>query len=156
MSLAGELILAAGAIGTPHLLQLSGIGPATALRDAGIAPVIDLPAIGANLQDHLVLRLVYELRHTRTLNNRARSLAGKAGIALQYLLTRSGPLAMAPAHVGIFARSSPDIERANIAYFVQALSLDSLDKPLHRFAGLTMCVGNPLSPIQISEPTRPD
>lgn len=142
ISVAGELILAAGAIGTPQLLQLSGIGPAAALRDVGVAPVIDRPAVGANLQDHLVLRLVYELQNTRTLNSRARSLAGKAGIALQYLLTRSGPLAMAPAHVGIFARSRPEVERANIAYFVQALSLDRLDKPLHPFAGITMCVGN--------------
>jgi choline dehydrogenase-like flavoprotein len=142
IAIRGELVLAAGAIGTPHLLQLSGIGPAETLRDAGIEPLLDRPGIGANLQDHLQLRMVYELHNTRTLNDRARSLAGKIGIGLEYLFRRSGPLAMAPAHVGIFARSDPNQQRANLAFFIQALSLDALDKPLHPFSGITMTVCN--------------
>lgn len=139
---AGELILAAGAIGTPQLLQLSGIGPVDVLKQAGVAPLIHSPGVGANLQDHLQVRMIYDLGNTRTLNDRARGLAGRIGIGLEYLFTRSGPLSMAPAHVGIFARSDPGQDRANLAYFVQALSLDALDKPLHPFPGITMSVSN--------------
>jgi choline dehydrogenase len=142
ITIGGELILSAGAIGTPQLLQLSGIGPADVLGKAGIAPVLNAPGVGRNLQDHLQLRMVYELRNSRTLNDRARSVLGKIGIGLEYLIRRTGPLAMAPAHVGIFARSDPAQERANLGYFVQALSLDKLGEPLHPFSGITMTVSN--------------
>jgi choline dehydrogenase-like flavoprotein len=137
-----ELILSAGTIGTPQLLQLSGIGPVNVMREAGIQPLIESAEVGRNLQDHLQLRLVYELKNTRTLNDRARSVLGKIGIGLEYLFRRTGPLAMAPAHVGIFARSDPSQTRANLCYYVQALSLDRLGEPLHPFSGITMTVCN--------------
>ena len=126
-----EVVLAAGAIGTPHLLQLSGIGPGEALRAAGIEVRHEAPGIGENLQDHLQIRTIFGITGARTLNDRARTPWGKAGIGLQYALTRSGPMAMAPSQLGVFTRSDPRFETANIEYHVQPLSLDAFGEPLH-------------------------
>jgi choline dehydrogenase len=138
----GELILAAGAIGSPHLLQLSGIGPAHLLRECGIPVVHALPGVGENLQDHLQIRLVYKVRNTRTLNEQAGRLAGRVGMAFQYALTRRGPLTMAPSQLGAFARSDPSRETPNLQYHIQPLSLDKFDEPLHLFPAFTASVCN--------------
>ena len=138
----GELILAAGSIGSPHLLQVSGVGPAALLRDRGVAALHDLPGVGGNLQDHLQLRLVYRVANVVTLNQKANSLWGKMAMGLQYALFRRGPLTMAPSQLGVFARSDPARATANLQYHVQPLSLDRFGEPLHRFPGLTASVCN--------------
>ena len=138
----GEVILAAGAIGSPHLLQLSGIGPAALLADHGVAVVRDLPAVGENLQDHLQIRAVYRVEGGGTLNTRASTLLGKALIGLEYALLRSGPLSMAPSQLGCFAYSSPREATPNLEYHVQPLSLDAFDQPLHPFDAFTASVCN--------------
>ncbi|SCC92915.1 Oxygen-dependent choline dehydrogenase [Thiomonas sp. X19] len=138
----GEVILSAGAIGSPQILQLSGIGPAALLRQHGIAPVADLPGVGANLQDHLQIRAVFKVQGTRTLNTRAASAWGKAAIALEYALKRSGPMSMAPSQLGVFTRSSAQYTHPNIQYHVQPLSLDAFGEPLHGFDAFTASVCN--------------
>jgi choline dehydrogenase len=138
----GEVVLAAGAINSPQLLELSGIGQAARLADLGITPVHDLPGVGENLQDHLQLRMVFRISGARTLNDRARNLWGKAAIALEYALKRSGPMSMAPSQLGIFAKSSEIYETANIEYHVQPLSLERFGEPLHDFPALTVSVCN--------------
>ena len=138
----GELLLAAGSIGSPQILQLSGIGPGELLQRHGIPVVADLPGVGANLQDHLQIRSVYQVRGAKTLNQLASTPWGKARIGLQYLLSRSGPMSMAPSQLGAFTRSSPAFEWPNIAYHVQPLSLDAFGEPLHRFAAITASVCN--------------
>ena len=137
-----EVILSAGAIGSPHLLQLSGIGPADLLQRHGIAPRIDLPGVGANLQDHLQIRAVYKVRGARTLNTRAASAWGKALIGLEYALRRTGPMSMAPSQLGVFTRSSAQYRHPNIQYHVQPLSLDAFGEPLHSFDAFTASVCN--------------
>lgn len=137
-----EVILAAGAIGSPQLLQLSGIGPATVLQRHGIAPRHELPGVGENLHDHLQVRTIYKVSNTRTLNRRANSLFGKAVMALQYLATRTGPLTMPPSQLGAFARSDPGRKHANIEWHVQPLSLDKFGDPLHPFDAITPSVCN--------------
>ncbi|MFN3525530.1 MAG: GMC family oxidoreductase [Paracoccus sp. (in: a-proteobacteria)] len=137
-----EVILAAGAINSPALLELSGIGQGARLAALGIAPVHDLPGVGENLQDHLQLRTVFRITGGRTLNDRARTIWGKAGIALEYAVRRTGPMAMAPSQLGIFAKSSDAFATANIEYHVQPLSLEAFGKPLDDFPGLTVSVCN--------------
>ncbi|TGD62316.1 choline dehydrogenase [Tabrizicola sp. WMC-M-20] len=137
-----EVVLSAGAIGTPHILELSGLGRPEVLRAIGVPVRHALPGVGENLQDHLQLRTVFAITGARTLNDRARSLWGKAGIALQYALTQSGPMAMAPSQLGIFTRSGPEHDRANIEYHVQPLSLEAFGQPLHRTPALTVSVCN--------------
>ncbi len=138
----GEVILAAGAIGSPHLLQLSGIGPGAVLAAHGVTPVHDLPGVGENLQDHLQLRCIYRVEGVETLNRRAGTLAGRIGIAWEYLTRRSGPMSMAPSQLGAFAKSDPSCETANLEYHVQPLSLDRFGDPLHRFPAFTASVCN--------------
>jgi choline dehydrogenase len=138
----GELLLAAGAIGSPQLLQLSGIGPGDLLREHGIPLVHELAGAGENLQDHLQLRLVYKVENTRTLNEDANRLLGRARMGLQYLLFRRGPLTMAPSQLGAFARSDPARETPNLEYHVQPLSLDKFGDPLHPFPAFTASVCN--------------
>lgn len=135
-----EVVLAAGAIGSPHLLQLSGVGPGALLHSLGIPVVHDLPAVGGNLQDHLQLRLVFRVSGIRTLNERANRLASRVAMALQYLLLRRGPLTMAPSQLGLFAKSDPSRETANLQYHVQPLSLDRFGEPLHPFPAFTASV----------------
>ncbi len=137
-----EVILSAGAIGSPQLLQLSGIGPTELLSQHGIPVVADLPGVGENLQDHLQIRSVYKVHGANTLNTMANSLFGKARIGLEYLLKRSGPMSMAPSQLCIFTRSSPEFDYANIQYHVQPLSLDAFGQPLHDFAAITASVCN--------------
>jgi len=137
-----EVLLCAGAVNSPQLLQLSGIGPAPLLRQHGIAVVHDLPGVGANLQDHLQIRSVYKVQGAKTLNTQASSLWGKAQIGLQYAVSRSGPMSMAPSQLGAFTRSSPDQPWPNIEYHVQPLSLDAFGEPLHSFAAFTASVCN--------------
>ncbi len=139
---AGEVILAAGAIGSPQLLELSGIGRPELLAAHGIAPRHALPGVGENLQDHLQIRTVYRVRGTRTLNQMANSLLGKAAMGLEYLVRRSGPLTMAPSQLGAFARSDPSQATPNLEYHVQPLSLDAFGEPLHRFPAFTASVCN--------------
>ena len=136
------VVLAAGAIGTPQLLQLSGIGRAELLRTHGIEVRVDAPGVGANLQDHLQIRAVYKLDGARTLNTRAASWWGKAGIGLEYALRRSGPMAMAPSQLGLFTRSGPERAHPNLEFHVQPLSLDAFGQPLHRFDAFTASVCN--------------
>jgi choline dehydrogenase len=135
-------VLSAGAIGSPHILQLSGIGPGAQLQQLGIPVVQDLPGVGANLQDHLQLRMAYRVSNVRTLNTRVHSLWHKAGMALEYALTRSGPLSMAPSQLGAFARSDASQATANLEYHVQPLSLDRFGEPLHAFDAFTASVAN--------------
>ena len=138
----GEIILAGGAIGSPHILQLSGVGPGQLLRDQGVEVAVDSPGVGANLQDHLQIRTVYKISGAATLNTRAASLWGKAAIALEYALRRSGPLSMAPSQLGCFAYSSPRQATPDLEYHVQPLSLDAFGQPLHRFDAITASVCN--------------
>ncbi len=139
---AREVILAAGAIGSPQLLQLSGIGPRQLLESRGVAPLVDLPGVGENLQDHLQLRMQYKVSNVQTLNERANSLVGKAAMGLEYLLFRTGPLTMPPSQLGAFARSDPEQPSANIEWHVQPLSLDKFGEPLHPFRAITPSVCN--------------
>ncbi|WP_448950146.1 GMC family oxidoreductase [Labrys neptuniae] len=137
-----EVILSAGAIGSPQLLQLSGIGPAGLLQSHGIEVVHDLPGVGENLQDHLQIRAVFKVEGARTLNTLANSLAGKMGIGLEYMLRRSGPMSMAPSQLGAFTRSDPGRAHANLEYHVQPLSLNAFGEPLHDFPAFTASVCN--------------
>ncbi|MFY8116414.1 MAG: GMC family oxidoreductase [Roseateles sp.] len=138
----GELLLAAGAIGSPQILQLSGLGPAGLLQGLGIELQQDLPGVGANLQDHLQIRAVFKVQGAKTLNTLANSLWGKAAIGLEYLLRRSGPMSMAPSQLGAFAKSSPDKAWPDLQYHVQPLSLDAFGEPLHDFPAFTASVCN--------------
>jgi choline dehydrogenase len=137
-----EIILCAGSIGTPALLQRSGIGPRPLLQRLGIGVQHELAGVGENLQDHLQLRLIYKVSGVRTLNQIAGSLWGKLGMGLEYLLKRSGPLAMAPSQLGAFARSSAEQPSANLQYHVQPLSLERFGEPLHGFPAFTASVCN--------------
>src|SRR5262245_40870998 len=138
----GEVILSAGAIGSPHLLELSGIGQAGRLRGLGLEIVHALPGVGENLQDHLQLRLIYKVSNALTLNTLASNLWGKARIGLEYLLMRSGPMSMAPSQLGAFAKSDPSLETPDLEYHIQPLSLDRFGEPLHPFPAVTMSVCN--------------
>jgi choline dehydrogenase len=137
-----EVILAAGAIGSPQILQLSGIGPADLLQARGVPVVHALPGVGENLHDHLQIRIVYKVHGVTTLNQRANSLLGKARMGLEYLLFRTGPLTMPPSQLGAFARSDPSRRSANIEWHVQPLSLDKFGDPLHPFPAITPSVCN--------------
>ena len=137
-----EVVLASGAVGSPQLLQLSGIGPGALLRGRGVDVVLDLPGVGENLQDHLQIRAVYKVRGARTLNESANSLAGKAGMALRYVLFKRGPMTMAPSQLGVFTKSDESRGTPNLQYHVQPLSLDRFGAPLHRFPGITASVCN--------------
>ena len=139
---AREVILSAGAVNSPQILQLSGIGPAALLRQHGIDVVHDLPGVGANLQDHLQIRAVFKVKGVTTLNTLASSLWGKARIGLEYLAKRTGPMSMAPSQLGAFTRSSADQPWPNIEYHVQPLSLDAFGEPLHSFPAFTASVCN--------------
>ncbi len=138
----GEVIMAAGSIGSIQILQLSGVGPAAHLKERGIPIVLDKPGVGENLQDHLQLRMIYKVTGAVTLNETYASLPGRAKIFLDYALFRKGPLTMAPSQLGIFTRSDAKRERANIQYHVQPLSLDRFGEPLHTFPAFTASVAN--------------
>ena len=137
-----ETILAAGAIGSPQLLQVSGVGPAMLLGKHQIPVVHDLPGVGENLHDHLQIRMQYKVQNVRTLNGMANSLWGKAAMALEYLAFRTGPLTMPPSQAGAFAKSDPAQPTPNIEWHVQPLSLDKFGDPLHGFPAITPSVCN--------------
>jgi choline dehydrogenase len=152
----GEVLLCAGAVGSPQILQLSGLGPADLLQARGVPVVQDTPGVGANLQDHLQIRAVFKVKNTPTLNTQANSLWGKAKIGLQYALKRSGPMSMAPSQLGAFTRSDASQPHPNLEYHVQPLSLDAFGQPLHTFNAFTasVCNLNPTSrgTVQIKTP----
>ncbi|MCC5900899.1 MAG: GMC family oxidoreductase N-terminal domain-containing protein [Halomonas sp.] len=137
-----EVVLCAGAIGSPHLLLLSGVGPAEHLREHNIALVHDLPGVGENLQDHLQIRSVYRVSNAKTLNVMASTLLGKAAIGWEYLTKRTGPMSMAPSQLGAFTRSSDEYTHPNIQYHVQPLSLEAFGQPLHPYPAITASVCN--------------
>ena len=137
-----ETVLSAGSIGSPHILELSGIGHGDVLRKVGIEVVREGGSVGENLQDHLQLRLAYKVTGVPTLNEKATSLIGKAAIGLEYLVRRSGPMAMAPSQLGIFTRSGPDKETPDLQYHVQPVSLDKFGDPVHPFPAITASVCN--------------
>ena len=137
-----EVALSAGSIGSAQILQLSGIGAANSLKQNGVEVMHDLPGVGANLQDHLQIRSVYKVKNAKTLNTLANSWWGKAKIGLEYAISRSGPMSMAPSQLGAFTKSDPAREWANIQYHVQPLSLDAFGEPLHKFPAITASVCN--------------
>jgi choline dehydrogenase len=158
-----EVILSAGAVNSPQLLELSGIGNGARLQQMGIDVVQDLRGVGENLQDHLQLRMAYKVHGVRTLNTLSAHWWGKAWIGLQYALTRSGPMSMAPSQLGAFTKSNPDdmtITRPDVEYHVQPLSLDRFGEPLHAFNAFTASVC-PLRPtsrgsVHIASPDARD
>jgi choline dehydrogenase len=137
-----ETLLAAGAIGSPQILQLSGVGPAALLQDRGIAVRRALPGVGENLQDHLQLRMAFRVKNALTVNQLFHSWYGKARMALEYALFRTGPLTMAPSQLGIFTRSSPAQTTPDLEYHVQPVSLDRFGEPPHQFPAFTASVAN--------------
>lgn len=139
---AKEVVLSAGAVNSPQILQLSGIGPAALLKEHGIDVVMDQPFVGENLQDHLQIRAVFKVKGTSTMNMLANSLVGKAKIGLEYLLKRSGPMSMSPSQLGAFTRSDPSRTHANLEYHVQPLSLEAFGDDLHDFPAITVSVCN--------------
>jgi choline dehydrogenase len=142
VSARGEIVLAAGSIGSPQILQLSGVGPADLLRALGIPVVHDLPGVGENLQDHLQIRMMYKVTGVPTLNERTNSLFGRVAMGLEYIFFRTGPLTQPPSQLGAFARSDPSQPMPNIEWHVQPLSLDKFGEPLHPFPAITPSVCN--------------
>ena len=142
VSIDGELVLSAGSVGSPQIMELSGIGQPDLLRQHGIEVVHALPGVGENLQDHLQVRCAFKVTGVSTLNERANSLTGKAGIALEYLLKRSGPMSMAPSQLGAFVKSDPSLEFPNLQYHVQPLTLEKFGEPLHPFPAFTASICN--------------
>jgi choline dehydrogenase-like flavoprotein len=139
---AGDVILAAGAIGSPQILNLSGIGRSEWLTPLGIQPKLERRGVGANLQDHLQQRTIFTVNGVKTLNRTYQSLLGRALMGVDYVVRRRGPLTMAPSQLGIFMRSDPSQQRANLEFHVQPLSLDKFGDPLHAFAAITLSVCN--------------
>ena len=139
---AKEVLLAAGAVASPQLLQLSGIGPQNELQSHSIAVRHNLDGVGQNLQDHLQIRTIYQVDNTITLNERARTPWGMAMMGLEYFLKKTGPLTMPPSQLGAFAKSDPSQPSANIEWHVQPLSLDKFGSPLHRYNAITPSVCN--------------
>src|SRR5450759_3834327 len=138
----GEIVMAAGSIGSPQIMMLSGVGPAAQLAQFGIPVVLDKPGVGANLHDHLQLRMIYKVTGIRTLNEMYSSLLARAWMGINYALFRRGPLTMAPSQLGAFTKSDPTLDRANLQYHIQPLSLDKFGDPLHSFPAFTISVTN--------------
>jgi choline dehydrogenase-like flavoprotein len=138
----GEVIMAAGSIGSPQIMMLSGIGPAADLSALGIPVMLDKPGLGANLHDHLQLRMIYKVSGIRTLNEMYGSLLARGWMGVNYALFRRGPLTMAPSQLGAFTRSDPSQDRPNLQYHIQPLSLDKFGDPLHAFPAFTASVAN--------------
>ncbi len=138
----GEVILTAGAVGSVQILQRSGVGPGDWLAERGVETVLDRQGVGRNLQDHLQQRAIYKVSGIRTLNETYYSLPRRALMGVDYALRRRGPLTMAPSQLGIFTKSDPHQERANIEFHVQPLSLDKFGEPLHRFPAITVAACN--------------
>lgn len=133
-----EVILCAGSVGSVQILQRSGLGPAAKLAALGIDVAADIPGIGENLQDHLQQRAIYKIQGARTLNETYHSLPRRGLMGLEYLLLRRGPLTMAPSQLGIFTRTDKSLDRPDVQFHVQPLSLDRFGEPLHRFPAITI------------------
>jgi len=138
----GEVVLASGSIGTPQILELSGIGRGEVLSRHGVPVLHEANGVGENLQDHLQLRPIFKVSNTRTLNVDYQSLWKRAKMGLDYALFRRGPMAMAPSQLGIFARSSADYATANVEFHLQPLSLDKFGDAMHPFGAITVSVCN--------------
>lgn len=139
---AARVILAAGAVGTPAILERSGIGQPELLESLDIPVHRAMPGVGENLQDHLQIRLQYRLASGDTLNTRAKSLWGRTKMAVEYAFNRSGPLSMAPSQLGAFFKSSETVDRADLEFHIQPMSADQLGTRLHPFPGMTASVCN--------------
>ena len=156
-----EVILSAGSIGSPQLLQTSGIGSPEVLSKSGVDVLHPLDGVGENLQDHLQIRSIYYVHNTVTLNQMTQTWWGKARMALQYALMKSGPLTMPPSQLGAFDKSHPSEAFADMEWHVQPLSLDRFGEPLHSFDAITPSVCNlrPTSRGQVhitnSDPNTP-
>jgi len=137
-----EVILTAGSVGSPHLMQVSGLGPRGLLAQHHVPVAVDLPGVGENLQDHLQLRTIYRIRGAPTVNTLYRNWITRAGMGLQYLLLRSGPMTMPPSTLGAFAKSDPALPSPDLEWHVQPLSLPKFGEPLHPFAAITPSVCN--------------
>ena len=137
-----EVVLSAGAVGSPHLLELSGVGDGERLKALDLPVIHHSPDVGENLQDHLQVRAAFKVKGVRTLNEQASSLFGKIGIGLQYAFFRSGPMSMAPSQLGVFAKSDPSFETPNLQFHVQPLTLEKFGEPLHTFPAFTASVAN--------------
>ena len=138
----GEVILAAGSLGSVQLMLLSGVGPGSHLQHFSIPVVAERRGVGENLQDHLQLRMIYRVSGVKTLNEIYHSLSGRVGMGVDYMIRRRGPLTMAPSQLGLFTRSDPGRDRANLQFHVQPLSLDKFGDPLHTFPAFTASVCN--------------
>ena len=139
---AARSIMAAGSIGSPQIMMLSGVGPAAQLAQFGIPVLLDRPGVGANLHDHLQLRMIYKVTGITTLNEMYSSLLARAWMGVEYALFRRGPLTMAPSQLGAFTKSDSTLDRANLQYHIQPLSLDKFGEPLHPFPAFTVSVAN--------------
>jgi len=137
-----EVLLSAGSIGSPQILQLSGVGNDELLKERGVARVHELPGVGENLQDHLQVRTIYKVNNTVTLNQRVNSLYGLAAMGIEYFLLKTGPLTMPPSQLGAFAKSDEGQSTANLEWHVQPLSLDKFGDPLHKYNAITPSVCN--------------
>lgn len=137
-----EVILSAGAIGSIQILHRSGIGPGEWLSQIGVKQTLERQGVGRNLQDHLQQRAIYKISGAKTLNDNYHNIFSKGLMGLDYLLRRRGPLTMAPSQLGIFTKSDPGQDRANIEFHVQPLSLDKFGDPLHRFSAITVAACN--------------
>lgn len=135
----GEVILSAGTIGSPQILQLSGIGPGELLQDLEIPVIKDLTGVGENLQDHLQIRTVFEV-NVPTFNEEINSFLGRMKIGMQYVFTRGGPMSMGASQVCIFTRSRPGLDTPDIQYHFQPLSADKPGIEMHPFPGITLSV----------------
>jgi len=138
----GEVILSAGSIGSPQIMMLSGVGPAGQLRDHGIAVAHDSPGVGENLQDHLQVRVAFQVTGAKTLNQMYHSRFGRIGMALDYALFRRGPMSAAPAQLGLYVRSDPSRDRPNLQMLVNAMSMDRFGEPPHKFPAFSVSVCN--------------
>lgn len=137
-----EIILSSGSIGSVQILQRSGIGESKALKKLGIPVVANRKGVGKNLQDHLQLRLIYKVSGVTTLNDIYWNLFRRAWMGVDYVLRRRGPLTMAPSQLGVFTRSSDAVDRADLEFHIQPLSLDKFGDPLHKFSAITTSVCN--------------
>jgi choline dehydrogenase len=137
-----EVVLSAGAIGSPHLMQVSGLGPAGLLTQHQVPVAVDLPGVGENLQDHLQIRTIYRVQGARTVNTLYRNWITRGGMGFQYLMLRSGPMTMPPSTLGAFAKSDPALSSPDMEWHVQPLSLAKFGDPLHRFSAITPSVCN--------------
>ena len=135
----GEVVISAGAIGSPQLLQLSGIGPVSLLKDLGIPVRRNLSGVGCNLQDHLQIRLVFEV-NVPTLNDDINNLFRRSLIGLEYIFFRTGPMAMGASHVCIFTKTNKDLETPDIQFHYQPLSANKPGLKMHNFSGITLSV----------------